>query len=476
MFEFCGFVGVYTVTEDDADNYVRSYLHDGTRIGETTSEAAIVGKVKDFTRDLKFENFVELELEAVPSEFDADALAGKLLDIENDGFRNGDYRIKGAELDGNVLRLDIGDVTTTRGYVDAFDTSKGYEGNIQVGQNARIALSSSNTSAPDIEPVEDQTVSAESSITIPINAASAYGREVTLVGTTLPRGMSINTQTNTLTWKPDASQVGDNHVAITADDGVLTSTVRFTVTVYGSTTSKPSADNNASTENSGTSGESTPSGGGGGGGGGAAPTEKPDDTANTDETGNGEASNDTETDDIRFTDLGNHAWAEDAINTLATDGIIKGTSASTYSPANNITRADFAILLVRAFDLKSDNTENFADVSANDYFASELAIARNNGIVSGIGDNKFAPRNHITRQDMMVIVYRALEKLGVKLESADVGYEDFADVADYAQDAVKALITSALVNGKSGRIAPTDYTTRAEVAVLIKRILDYAKQ
>lgn len=57
---------------------------------------------------------------------------------------------------------------------------------------------------------------------------------------------------------------------------------------------------------------------------------------------------------------------------------------------------------------------------------------------------------------MMVIVYRALEKLGVKLESADVGHEDFADVADYAQDAVKALITSALVNGKAGRIAPTD--------------------
>jgi len=486
LFEFCGFVGVYTVTEDDADNYVRSYLHDGTRIGETTSEAAIVGKVKDFTRDLKFENFVELELETVPSEFDADALAGKLLDIENDGFRNGDYRIKGAELDGNLLRLDIGDVTTTRGYVDAFDTSKGYEGNIQVGQNAKIALTAYDTSAPDIEPVEDKTVSAGSSITIPINAASAYGREVTLVGTTLPRGMSINTQTNTLTWKPDASQVGENHVAITADDGVLTSTVRFTVTVYGSTTSKPSAPEKEPTVD-------TPAGGGGGGGGGGA---APDNGNSSDQTDAGNGGSDVpqdedssqsdntenapdasgETDDIRFTDLGNHAWAADAINTLADDGIIKGTTSSTFSPAANITRADFAILLVRAFDLKSDNTENFADVSASDYFAPELAIARNTGIVNGIGDNKFAPRNTITRQDMMVIVYRALEKLGVKLESADVGYEDFADVADYAQDAVKALITSALVNGKSGRIAPTDYTTRAEVAVLIKRIIDYAKK
>ncbi|MBQ4316204.1 MAG: S-layer homology domain-containing protein, partial [Oscillospiraceae bacterium] len=168
-------------------------------------------------------------------------------------------------------------------------------------------------------------------------------------------------------------------------------------------------------------------------------------------------------------------WAEDAINTLAADGIIKGTSASTYSPAKNITRADFALLLVRAFKLESENAENFADVAASDYFAAELAIARNNGIISGIGDNKYAPRNTITRQDMMVIVHRALTKLGVELESADVDYGDFTSVAEYAQDAVEALITSGLVNGKSGKIAPTDYTTRAEVAVLIKRILDYIK-
>ncbi len=181
------------------------------------------------------------------------------------------------------------------------------------------------------------------------------------------------------------------------------------------------------------------------------------------------------TDKEKFIDLSNHIWAADSINALANEGIIKGTSENTFSPANNITRADFAILLVRAFKLESDITENFADVLVGDYFAKELAIARNTGIVNGIGDNKYAPYNTITRQDMMVIVYRALTKLGVELESTDVSYDDFEDVADYAQDAVKALITSGLVNGKSGKIAPTDYTTRAEVAVLIKRILDYIK-
>ena len=55
-------------------------------------------------------------------------------------------------------------------------------------------------------------------------------------------------------------------------------------------------------------------------------------------------------------------------------------------------------------------------------------------------------------------------------------YPDFSTVAEYAKEAVSALIGAGIVNGKSGRIAPEDYTTRAEVAVLIKRILDYTKK
>jgi len=182
--------------------------------------------------------------------------------------------------------------------------------------------------------------------------------------------------------------------------------------------------------------------------------------------------------DVRFIDLGNHAWAEDAINALAEEGIVKGTSETTFSPGNNITRADFAILLVRAFGLSSDDTENFADVLETDYFARELAIARNTGLVGGIGDNKYAPRENITRQDMMVIVYRALaafEKIEKRNDTQVVPYEDFDSVSDYAKEAVSTLISAGLVNGKNGEIAPTDYTTRAEVAVLIKRILDYTK-
>ena len=279
---------------------------------------------------------------------------------------------------------------------------------------------------------------------------------------TAPRGASFDAETGTVSWKPTSSQIGDNHFAVTAtDESGRQATVHFIITVYGSTT------------------------GGGGAGAPSAPstpstptipaTPGADDKDDVPQTPGTTTPTTPDVDsNVRFIDLGNHAWAADAINSLADEGIIKGTSANTFSPAANITRADFAILLVRAFELASDNEENFADVEASDYFAKELAVARNTGLVNGIGENKFAPRNNITRQDMMVIVYRAMQKLGVGFGVYDEPqYDDYFKVADYAREAVSPLVNANLVNGKNGLIDPTANTTRAEVAVLIKRILDY---
>ncbi|MBQ4316386.1 MAG: S-layer homology domain-containing protein, partial [Oscillospiraceae bacterium] len=475
LFDFEGFVGVYSVSAADNTDVVRTYLHDGTTLGTEiqNKDSAVTGEIVSFTDTLSLENSM---LVTYNEEIEPEELVGRMIVIENDGGQNGAYIIKSAEKAGDNIRIGTGDVSYFRSLTD---DGSGYVMNIAEGDGYRIPLTYQTDNAPQISVSGEYTTSAGSSVSIPLTVIS--DREYTLTGTTLPRGMSLNSGTGVLTWKPDASQVGDNHVAVTVDNGVMSDTVHFIITVYGSTTGNTSSDK---TGNSGT-GTTDTSAGGGGGGGGAAPTDKPDDD---DESlrleekvpSAGEAD---EVEKPQFTDLANHAWAEDAINTLADDGIIKGTSASTFSPANNITRADFALLLVRAFNLTSDNTENFADVSASDYFASELAIARNNGIISGIGDNKFAPRNSITRQDMMVIVYRALSSLPLEgkgdrrmaVDEVLSQYPDFTAVAPYAKDAVSALIGAGLVNGKNNRIAPTDYTTRAEVAVLVKRILDYVK-
>ncbi|MBE6912273.1 MAG: hypothetical protein E7473_07095 [Ruminococcaceae bacterium] len=451
---FSGFVGVWTLNANREITY--SYVLGG--------DGDVTGKISGFTEGLSTNNYIDITPDKAVS---PESLAGKYIFIEHDGVGNAAYEILSAEkkADGDI-RLDIGTVTTVRKYMDAKDFDKGYEYNIAKKQKFVISMPVISDSAPVFETYDGGVAGVNSIYERKFTATSSLsGTEIEYIGRTLPRGASIDSETGLFTWKPASSQVGDNHVAITArDSDGRETTIHITITVYGST--------------------SDGSIGGAGGGGGAGesttpPAEKEEEKEpSTDvENGGSDVPQTPDSENLRFIDLASHAWAEDAINSLADEGIIKGTSENTFSPGNNITRADFAILLVRAFKLSSENTENFSDVKASDYFASELAIARNEGLVGGIGDNKYAPYNNITRQDMMVIVYRALKSMD-KLVGVDIirpENEDFEDVADYAKEAVSVLIGAGLVNGKNGKIAPTDFTTRAEVAVLIKRILEYTK-
>ena len=101
-------------------------------------------------------------------------------------------------------------------------------------------------------------------------------------------------------------------------------------------------------------------------------------------------------------------------------------------------------------------------------------------MVAGIGDNKFAPRANIKRCDMMLMIWRILTSEDNNLVGNGVydvpQYPDFDTVPEYAKEAVSALIGAGLVNGKNNLIAPNDNTTRAEVAVLIKRVLDFVAE
>ncbi len=487
VFDFRGFVGVYSVNE--AGEKVYSYINDGDIIGESETVGTYTGKVVDFTTELTDKNSITVRFDG---DVDLEKLINRYIYVENDGVQNGAYRILDAEADGGNVVLHLGNTSLIRGFVKVSDLSLGYTYNIEKDQKFRIPLSEFDDNAPVFSATNKEvTATAGSSISLTVTAESPVGQTVTYKGTVLPRGASIDEVTGKITWKPASSQIGENGFLITAvDEDGRESTVSFEATVYGSTSGPTGSGTTPPTPGSGTdtpapgtgtdkpgndgtgtipggsTGTGISGGNGGSGGDGTATTPTiPDKPETPDET-------------VRFIDLGNHAWAADAINALAEDGIIRGTSENTFSPANNITRADFAILLVRAFEKTSDNTENFDDVLVTDYFAPELAIARNTGLVDGIGDNKFAPHANIKRCDMMLMLYRVLSTLSVSFADSSPKvraeeYADFTDVPDYAKEAVSALVSAELVNGKDNKIAPNDNTTRAEVAVLLKRVLDF---
>ena len=104
-----------------------------------------------------------------------------------------------------------------------------------------------------------------------------------------------------------------------------------------------------------------------------------------------------------------------------------------------------------------------------------MLLAKANGIVGGIGDNKFNPEGEITRQDMMLMLTRALEAQGKKLDAADESvlakFADAAEISDYAKSAVASVVKAGIIAGSNGRINPLARATRAEIAVMLNRVL-----
>ncbi len=178
---------------------------------------------------------------------------------------------------------------------------------------------------------------------------------------------------------------------------------------------------------------------------------------------------------VNFTDISNRAWAVESINKLAAAGIVNGVSADKFAPDAYSKRADFIVMLVKTFGLTGPATDNFDDVAAGKYYADALAIAKTAGIATGYGDGNFGPEKTITRQDMMVLVAKALEFAGIELDTDTAALDKYADadkVADYAKPYVAALINAGLASGTDNGIEPLALITRAQMSVLVANVYD----
>lgn len=176
-----------------------------------------------------------------------------------------------------------------------------------------------------------------------------------------------------------------------------------------------------------------------------------------------------------FTDLTGYEWARMQIEALASTGVINGTSESNFSPEMNITRADFICMLVRALKLNEVTDDSFSDITSSAYYYDAVGIAKKLGIAMGKGDDLFMPKENISRQDMMVIISRAMKISGKQLDesASDLsGFKDSSKVATYAVNAAAQLIKAGIVTGNNGTINPEGAATRAETAVIMYRILN----
>ncbi len=178
-----------------------------------------------------------------------------------------------------------------------------------------------------------------------------------------------------------------------------------------------------------------------------------------------------------YKDIQNVGWAKSAIETLTSRGIIKGKTAETFAPNDNITRAEFVCLIIRAFNLNKTAVGSFTDVSARDWFYGEVMTAKDLGIVSGNKFNYFFPNRSITREDVAEIIVRTLKVIDkpFKGSSTDVlkKFSDRNSISQYAVVSVANLVNEGILNGRAENIlSPKGYATRAEAALLLSKIID----
>lgn len=175
-----------------------------------------------------------------------------------------------------------------------------------------------------------------------------------------------------------------------------------------------------------------------------------------------------------FNDIKGH-WAESYVKSLYEKNIINGYDDGSFRAGNNITRAELTKMLVTAFNIDgNDNSYSFTDVSDGSWYFDYVKKASSVGIITGyLG--LFNPDGNITRQDAALMVYRSLEKNGKQLSGTSQFNDDTA-IAAYASDAVKALGGAGILTGDTnGNFNPTAPITRAEIAAVVCRALEWAQ-
>ncbi|ETT46367.1 Ig-like domain-containing protein [Paenibacillus sp. FSL R5-0876] len=183
---------------------------------------------------------------------------------------------------------------------------------------------------------------------------------------------------------------------------------------------------------------------------------------------------------LEFSDVANH-WAKEAVNDMGSRLVIEGTGNGQFTPDQAITRAEFAAIVVRGLGLEMEQAATpFSDVKTTDWYNSAINTAFAYQLINGFEDGMFRPDEHITREQAMLIIAKAMKitalQTKLSVQSADVllaPFTDSSEVSNWAISGVTDTLQAGIIMGRSSKgLAPKDDMTRAEVAEIVKRLLE----
>ncbi|MCQ4088144.1 Ig-like domain-containing protein [Saccharibacillus sp. JS10] len=177
----------------------------------------------------------------------------------------------------------------------------------------------------------------------------------------------------------------------------------------------------------------------------------------------------------------NGHWSQSTVNEMGAKYVLSPNLTKAFAPKAIITRGEFAELITRGLGLKSDavSASSFSDIGSSKYPIGSIGAAVHAGVVTGYPNGTFRPNDSITREEMAIMMVRALNYTGtdVKLNSgASQILSAFKDskAIKYTDEAAKAVQAGVIQGGSGGRFNPKGNATKSEAVVMLARVLQNA--
>lgn len=175
-------------------------------------------------------------------------------------------------------------------------------------------------------------------------------------------------------------------------------------------------------------------------------------------------------------------WASAEVNDMTSRLIIEGVSDKEFMPNAAITRAEFAAIVTRGLGIQPKNyTGGFSDVASSSWYAGAVQAAADYDLIDGYVDGTYRPNRNITRQEAVAVLIRAgaIAKLDASLTTDEANrslsaFADGGDVPSWARSSIASAVNLNLLKGRGGKLDPEANLTRAEAAVIVRRLLQAA--
>ena len=177
--------------------------------------------------------------------------------------------------------------------------------------------------------------------------------------------------------------------------------------------------------------------------------------------------------DTGFSDVAADAWYADAVTYVRDNGLMSGTSDTTFTPGGTMTRGMLVTTLYRMAGSPSLENEDlgypFADVPGDAWYADGVYWARLAGVVGGYSEDQFGPDDPVTREQIAAILWRYA---GSPAAESGTDFADEGSISAYATQAVDWARANGIVNGvEDNRFLPQSSATRAQVATILRNYL-----